>query len=576
MNVKEKISSKLPKNFLVILLTVLLGASIASTDFYTFDGHFHMSAGEHYAEDWTALTMEGSSGGLMLETYPPVAHQFLTIISYIMPIETGFNILMFVFWIALTYNLTMLFIEYLDYDKDRFWLIFVLLFANIGAIKKIFVYGMYPSMVGFTFGVFALRMFIKAFENNDKVSWVFFVLFYAMVGYTNTYSFLFFSLLYAMYFVSEIRLLDKSRFVKTILSVFSVFILILVGLPELVSDLFSGALVSGNVIPHDSWYSFFEYSLEQIESWVTSDIGLASLGLFLPLFWDSEDGKLKKLYFGALFLVSFDMFGINFLPRIFFPGVRFMINYERFTIFAGFMFTFLLAHIIFTLIDKIDYKEVRKYFLVLFCCLFVLAHFSYLFRVHNLYNGEDPLVEEGYRQEFKDYILTFLEEKASDNYRFQTLGYGYRVTELIRKTDVPMMDGKYYQGVPIDWIINLEQEAIDRSSTSNAIEFVKRAHEVNVKYIFTFNKYRGRDYSKIMDEANPGDWEVKESSDIGQKEVTVWVNDGVEPIGDVEINRSKFQTVVPLGITILSLIAVLFRKRLKQKKDSARVYFGRN
>jgi len=106
---------------------------------------------------------------------------------------------------------------------------------------------------------------------------------------------------------------------------------------------------------------------------------------------------------------------------------------------------------------------------------------------------------------------------------------------------------------------------VDVSSPENAKEFIRRAPEINVKYIIAFNRFNQTDFSKIMEETAGEEWKKVRKEEFGPFYGTAWINTETEPIKETPVKRSYLQTTIPITVLILFISTIIFRWKYPEK-----------
>lgn len=502
---------------LVLAISLIFSTFFISINFETFDYFTHIFFAQHYRENWFSLVDYKLGGGLDLSTYPPLTHQLIALLSFILPFSVSYYSILLIFWVLLSFFSAKFLLDYLEV-KNMSWLAYILIFCSTGIIITIFVFGQITTIVGLAFGFISLYWFNQFLGKGRSIDMILSSLSLVLCAFSHHLSFLLISVFYFLIFLFEWRrIFKKSRH----------FILFFILSTLLISTIyytpiqkgFEGSLIPTREIPHWSREPFA--TPLNFHRWLLM-YGTSIFMLFFPLLMIIlKNGNRKqqlKLYFIALTFLLLGLGRTTPISTIFF-SLEYWLTYERFSLMASIILTvFFVFFIPSDYVANFSNKKIKvNIFLIIFLAFYVFINIQALFRSHSLFFANPTKHPDTDRQEITAYVLNFL-NYASPNYRYQTFGYGRPIGELYTQTNIPTLDADYFTGRTIDWIKNSGIDEIDQADDKSFLDkFLNHTQEYSVKYIITFTDF----YHQYMRSHN---WKILETKKFNGREIIIWEN----------------------------------------------------
>ena len=556
---REKINSKRA----VIIISILLIFLTVFSNLHTFDQYFHMSCAEHYSESWFSLINPEIGTGIDLSNYPPLFHQLNAALSSIMTVKTSFSILTAFFLLLLSYNATEFLLEYFGWSQKEFWILYALIFSNIGLMKIGLTYGMATTLAGLSFGFIALRLFLGITRGEPRrLTYAMFTMSLAITGFLHHFSFLILCMLLIIISAFEINRFNRKKVVSTGISVLAAAILLVAGILPFISGLLTDS-VPQKEISHPSRNSISTYNSTQRKMWLYSSVGLSFAGFLAPLMilaGRKFGPRMVKAYLTGAFFFILGLGRTTSLPEIVFQGLAHWLTYGRFLVISALILSAPTYLIIRNFLEGAGMEITPSLTTVLFVILIISANFFLFFRTYELFHGRSYF-ENSYRDEVNSFVIPFLNQNGSENYRFQTFGYGYRTSGITLHTEIPTTDNEYYTARKIPWIMRSGQELIDKFSEKYTRKFIRNSRNLSVRYIITFNRAKFHpDYNKIMEETVGESWKKRKEKDFGEFTGIIWEDTGVEPFHPVKDRKNYLWGTIPV-FTLAAFVLITAYKQ---------------
>jgi hypothetical protein len=513
----------------------------------------HLFFSKHYKENWFYLKDQQLSAGLDLSTYPPLAHQIIALFSFIFPFKVSYYIVLIIFWVLLSYFSAKFFLNYLKVKNEKFWLTYLFIFFSTGILVTVFVFGQLTTIVGLAFGFISLYYFSKFLKEDHLRNTILSSLSLSLSAFSHNFSFLLVGIFYLFIVIFEWRTLLRKLKQFILFLVCALFLVLIVYYPS-ISKSFISALIPLKEVPHWSRYPFL--SSLNFERWFSIYgvlIFMLSFPIFLLLSRKKNWKDYLKLYLIAIFFFLFGLGRMTPLTKIFLD-LEYWLTYERFSLVSSIIFASFFA--LFIPRIEISYKKYKMNLLaIIFLIIFVGINIEWLYYSHTLFWGYPTSQPDNKRQEVTNYVLNFLNNNASSNYRYQTFGYGRPIGEIYLYSKLPTLDTDYFTGRAIDWIRNSGVDEVDQARDKTFLDvFMNHTTEYSVKYIITLDDFYHQ-YIKLYN------WKLVESNGFDGRKVMIWENPGdVKEIFPERENIGLFNYLwgtVPLVTLLIFLILFL-------------------
>jgi hypothetical protein len=260
-----------------------------------------------------------------------------------------------------------------------------------------------------------------------------------------------------------------------------------------------------------------------------------------------KEKRLRPLFFGFWVTMIFAMGGTTPLPRIVLGRAFEILTFERFSFWANLMALPIVGLLAVYLIDRFGRKAIVT--------IGALAAFTMAMAVSwPLYH---PMHDLGFST---DEVVSFLNRDGHDKFRYLTLGFGSKISEVGTYANATSVDGEYNSARLLPEMTQYGSAQLTNSKFygTNGMEslraVLKHADQYGLKWIFVRDPY----YEPLLAFAG---WRKQEVYDRGN--VSLWVKDGIPPARKTYFGTPPSQLegilwgTLPVGSSILALILVL-------------------
>jgi hypothetical protein len=314
-------------------------------------------------------------------------------------------------------------------------------------------------------------------------------------------------------------------------------------------------------IPHGSRENFFS------QGWLTTNYILVPWGallLALPfIFYKGlKETRLRPLFFGFWLTMIFALGGTTPLPRILLGAMASVVNaltgknihnpfdvltFERFSFWASLMALPIVALLAVKLVDRYRMKAV--------VVLGALGAWSTAAAVawpvyHPIHDAPFSTSE----------VVSFLNRDGHDKFRYLTLGFGSKMSEVGIYANASSVDGEYNSARLLPEMTQYGSAQLTNSKYygTSGIEslraVLKHADQYGLKWIFVRDPY----YEPLLAFAG---WRKTEVYDRGN--VSLWVKDGIPPAHPTPYGtpptamEGLLWGTLPIGSSIVALFLML-------------------
>lgn len=488
---------KINKNFnFLYFLSFLIFTILVALDLYTYDSNHHISIAKWYKENWFSTT-DLIHGYIDLSTYPPLAHQLLALLLYLLPTKIAYYFIILISWILTSLFSSLFFLEYLNVKNKTRWLPFLFFFSSLSlsVLKTIFLFGQYTTIFGFGLGFLSLYLLLKSLKEKKDIYFILFFLSFSLLTFSHHFSTLIFSLIIIFLFVLNFELfLENIK--KLFLYGFLFSPLIIIGNYSFLESLIFKEIIPKTEIPHKSRMPQTNFD---IELWITSYYGVSLFVLlFFPLIFlifKFKNKKILDLYLIALFFFLLGLGRLTPLTKIFI-NLEHWITYDRFSAISGIIMSLFLGFLISFTISKTKPKKYLTFLLILLLFSYIIVNFMWLIKLYKLFYNYNPSLAEKLKIAERD-LINFLNSLPNKNYRYQVFGYLNPIANIYSEVDLPTLETIYFTGRKLDWLINSGFAEINGITNKTfLIDFLtNKSIEYSIKYVITFyDKYYYKDF----------------------------------------------------------------------------------
>ena len=488
----------------------------------TFDAYAHIFFADHYRRAWFNFWEPRWYGGFYITTYPPLAHQILALLSFIIgDLEYSYQVLTFLLMITLpiaVYGFSRIFVSEEDAEKASIISVFC-----PSILTTTYIFGQFTTLFALVLLLLSAGFFNLYTETNKKLD----LLIASGLLISSFCSHNFTTVFFAPIFLSTIilaygikgnkKMMKPITLIVTICFIISAFIL----LP------FLHFILSGQTqkpIPHASRTNFFT-NWQGFAYFFLLMYGPIVFFLPLAVFRTIRSGDRKKylLLAVASFLFILGLGGTTPIPAFLFGKYWELLTYDRFSLWSTIMFLPLLAS---TSSETLrNGRSILSRFNILFLLLIIFSSIicGVSFRANGLYLPRKidltPLIE-------------FLNADENWKWRYLTLGFGgAQLAKLSSSVKATTVDGFYVWARSDPILRNSGIETLDGAKYwKNGLEVLNEVLSNSLKYKikfvfcndpFYYDILRKNGFSLLFSQENTRDYRLGG--------VTIWVNNKPVP-----------------------------------------------
>ncbi|HMF91862.1 MAG TPA: hypothetical protein VKL40_14550 [Candidatus Angelobacter sp.] len=517
----------------------------------SYDAHLHQFFAAHYAQHWFNPWNERWFTGFSQTTYPPLEQQWMALFSHVMGLNLAYMLVQLIAVLLLPIGV---------YRYARMWVSDrAASYAAIGSVLlgslSFLVYqaGQLSTTWAAPLYLNALPYFYQWSREGKWRSLVKGLVLILAAASAHHVTLLFGSVLFALP-VLLTAVLDRKRdgadsnpvAVITRGAIFGALSVAGIGLVLLP---YWTALYHNPIkqmpIPHASRENLLNSIFLGLNYFI---IPWGALLLALPyIFWKGlSETRLRPLFLGFWLSMMLAMGGTTPLPRFLLGRAFDVVTFERFSFWANLMALPLVGLLAATLIDRFGRKAAL--------CLGALAAFTMAMAVAwPIYH---PMHDFAFNT---SEVVSFLNRDGHDRFRYLTLGFGSKISEVGTYANASSVDGEYNSARLLPEMTQYGSAQLTNSKFygTNGMEslrsVLKHADQYGLKWIFVRDPY----YEPLLAFAG---WRKQEIYDRGN--ISLWVKDGIPPA-----RKTYFGTpptalegilwgTLPIGTSILGLILV--------------------
>ena len=533
----------------------------------SYDADFHKFFAAHYAQHWFNPWNEKWFTGFSQTTYPPMEQQWMALLSHVIGLNLAYAVVQLIAILLLPIGV---------YRYARIWVSDrAASYAAIGSVllgslsTLVYQAGQLSTIWAAPLYLLALAYFYEWAREARFIALLKAVALTLAAASAHHVTLLFASVLFAVP-VLITAIMDRKRDGEdstvggvvtraVIYAAISMGGIFLVLLPYWIALLHNP--IKQMPIPHGSRDNFFS------QSWLTLNYILVPWGallLALPfVFYKGlKESRLRPLFFGFWITMIFALGGTTPLPRMMLGTLAAILNgitgahlrnpydiltFERFCFWASLMALPIVALLAVKLIDRYGTKAAFA--------LGTLGALTMAWAVswpvyHPIHDAPFSVND----------VVTFLNRDGHDKFRYLTLGFGNKLSEVGISANAGSVDGEYNSARLLPEMTQYGSAALTNSKYygTNGIEslraVLKHADQYGLKYIFVRDPY----YEPLLAFAG---WRKTEVYDRGN--VTLWVKEGIPPAHPTPYGTPPTPMegflwgTLPIGSSILALVLML-------------------
>jgi len=550
---------------LAVVFALVFHSALTLTSAYrwSYDAYTHMFFADHYMRSWFGLWEPRWFGGFYMNTYPPLVHQCLALLSFVLGLEAAYQVLSLLLMVSIpaaVYSFARVFVS--DESAGYACLLSVFL-PSIG--ETAYFSGQLTTLFGLVSSLFASVCLYKFLKDGKAV---YFALAVSLLGVSvgsHHFSALFFLPLCLL--LSLVMVILKSScevgwrriiYRLVLVSVVGGLVCLIVVYPFW-SFLWSTEMQAP--IYHGSREAFSNPGRADLFFWNMYGPFL----VFIPLacLLVVKNRVLVPLLLGGLFMFVMGLGGTTPLPMVLGDWWEW-ITYERFALWAGVLFLPVSGLVCRVASDHLTRFRLGK--LLLIGLLVSLAVNSWWVSNLALYFGHPNEVR---LEEAKG----FLDEGGRWRWRYLTLGFGEaQLARLSMMVNATTLDGVYYTGRLLPVLRESGVGVIDGSKYYYEIRgegglallnnVLKDASSYSLKWVFCSDPF----YEQVLEAHG-----FAKLHTLSDGATAVWFRNGIPMLSLDEFERS---TVSVAGLAwgtapvmcLLSAVSLVFYKKWFERK----------
>jgi hypothetical protein len=462
----------LPKELIMPLLLVLLfniAANLLSLYRYSYDAYTHIFLASHYMHDWLNLWETRWYGGFPVTSYPPLVHQLIALLSFLngdptIAAETSYQIMCMisaVFFIFSIYYASTIFI---DKSEAKYAVIVASLLPSL--YLTLYVYGQLPTIFASSFSFLEAYTFSQFLSNGNHKYLTYTALLSVLVASSHHFTFAFFLplvLLLTLLMNVKRREMPLHNILRRTLIAFAISVVLVF----IVMEPFLEFLVRNPFqveIPHATRGNiFFDYSHALLFFW--GIYGFIVVLIPVGLLRSVKRTEMLPLSVSFVFLFLIGLGGVTPLPKLILGQLWSVLTYDRFAVWASFLFTFLMGIVLKDISQNIEmpyqprkqvgFPRLDSRYLQASLLLGLAASSVFVLSFDGFLTPSPvskPVLKE---------VADFLENNG--NYRYVTFGFGPSFMALSTMCSRETVDGGYNTARQLKILLDSGIERVDNA-----------------------------------------------------------------------------------------------------------------
>ena len=556
-------SRPVPLRFIVLLALAIHGPLLALQLPLTnsYDANFHVFFASHYAHHWFDPWNPKWFAGFSQATYPPLAHQWIALLSYTLGLHYAYLLVQLV---------AVLLIPVSVYRYARLWVderasSYASLFSVFVGAVAFLVYsaGQLPTTLSAPLYLLAVPYFYDWSRSADGGALIKGVVLTLAAGAVHHVTLIFGSFLFA-FPVLWLAVIDRGERRSSVAVVIRGIIFAVV------------AAIGLGIVLLPYWISIIRHPIQQIPiphasrsnlllnlTFLTNyffvPYGMIVIALPFILRIGAANRRLRPLLLGFWVTFIFGLGGTTPIPKWVLGRAFEILTFERFTLSAALM----ALPIIGLMAERaLDRNPRRAAFGFALAAIITLA----------LPLGWIAITPFSANANLNvDAVDSFLNRDGHDRYRYLTLGFGNALPKVSTYTDANSVDGEYNSARLLPEFTHygtaqLTSAKYFGTSGMEALRMMLRhASHYGLKYIFVHDPF----YYPLVSFAG---WKQVESYDDGS--ITVWSREDIPPARPIPSDamptalEGLLWGTLPLASSILAiLLALLIPDRVRVRSD---------
>jgi len=548
----------LPVTFVLLLN---LSANILGLYKYSYDAYTHIFFADHYMKDWLNLWENRWYGGFPVTSYPPLVHQLIALLGYMVGVEFSYQIMSITSAVMLVLSIYKASQIFLDKDEAKYVAVVSSLLPSM--YLTLYVYGQLPTIFAASFTFLAAYTFHNYLLSGGRKDLAYTSLLSVLVASSHHFTLVFFFpiVMLLTFLMSNLKAKISLKYALKrliIASLVSIFLILVIMEP------FFEFVIKApfqTEIPHatrGNIFAIISHSLLFFWGVYGFTIALVPVGFLIV----TRRRELAPLFTVFILLFILGLGGITPIPKLLLGNLWYILTYDRFAVWASLLFAFILG-VIMRDADHItekyfgpkgDSKFIEKNGKTLKVAFIIGLAASSIFTLS--FDGFITPVP------VPDSILITVADflKENGNYRYVTIGFGTSFMKLSYMSSSETIDGGYNSARRLPILTNSGIERVDNvkyfpnsevflenllnKSAELGIKWVIQAGPIEYSFESILKKYMNR-YEPINEKQN-------------STTIQYWINKVPVNVTDIQTREdfSLYQIVVWSFGPISSLMTV--------------------
>jgi 6-pyruvoyl-tetrahydropterin synthase related domain len=556
-------SRPIPLRLILLLALAIHGPLLALQLPLTssYDANFHVFFASHYAHHWFDPWNPKWFAGFSQATYPPLAHQWIALLSYVFGLHAAYLLVQLVAILLIPVSVYRYAKLWVDERASSYAALFSIF---VGAVAfLVYSAGQLPTTLSAPLYLLAVPYFYDWSRAADGRALLKGVVLTLAAGAVHHVTLIFGSLLFALP-VLWLAVIDRGEQRSSISVV----------VRGIVFAIFAGIGLGIVLLPY--WIAIIKHPIQQmpiphasrsnlllnltfLTNYFFVPYGMIVVALPFLLWYGSANRRLRPLLLGFWVTLIFGLGGTTPIPRWVLGRAFEILTFERFTLSAALMALPIIGLMAERALDRSPRKAALGFALAAVVTL--ILPMAWLLITPFSPNANLNV----------DAVDSFLNRDGHDRYRYLTLGFGNALPKVSTYTDANSVDGEYNSARLLPEFTHygtaqLTSAKFFGTAGMEALRMMLRhAAHYGLKYIFVHDPY----YQPLLSFAG---WKQVESYDDGA--ITVWSREDIPPAHPIPSDamptalEGLLWGTLPLGSSILAILfAFLIPDRTRLRSD---------
>jgi hypothetical protein len=446
-----------------------LAAGLLGLYRYSYDAYTHVFFASHYMKDWLNLWEPRWYGGFPVTSYPPFVHQLMALIGFLngdsaFGVEAAYQIICVVSAVMFVFSMYKATSIFLDKSEAKYVAVIASLLPSL--YLTLYVYGQLPTIFASSLSFLAAYTFHNFLSHGKPIDLAYTSLVSVLVASSHHFTFVFFFplVLFLTLLMSVIkgrvslREVSKRSILAFIVSAVLVLIVMMPFFEFVIKNPFQAEIphaTRGNIFADQSHSLLFFWGVYGFT------VALIPVGFLIA----RRRTELLPLFASFIFLFVMGLGGVTPIPKLILGELWYVLTYDRFAIWASFLFTFFLGVVLKDAdrivgkyypprdgmnLPKLDEKKLKVTLVI------GLAASSVFTMSLDLFITPAPIPEDVLEE-----VAGFLEENG--DYRYVTFGFGPSFMKLSTICSVGTVDGGYSSARRLQVFVDSGVERVDNA-----------------------------------------------------------------------------------------------------------------